>query len=377
MGVPIQKGKANHFLDPAKGAPMFAVIMAGGRGTRFWPRSRKRRPKQLLTILGEKTILEQTVDRILPLCGWERLLVVTEVEQAPLIRKILPKLPDDQLLIEPLGKNTAPCIGLAALFLAEGDPEAAMVVLPADHHIADVRDFQDTLCAAVQAAQEGERLITLGIPPTFPETGYGYIEKGDPATEVGPRRVWAVKAFHEKPDRKKAESMLSSGRFYWNSGMFIWTAAAILNQLDRFTPALYQELLELKKRRHRPGWKKALKEAYERMEDISIDYAVMEKADNVLMLEGNFGWNDVGTWEAVYQLKEKDEAGNSTQGPVIALDSRGCLVYSPRKLVALLGVENLVVVETADALLVCPRERSQEVKKIVERLEAEGQKKLL
>jgi mannose-1-phosphate guanylyltransferase len=356
---------------------MFAVIMAGGRGTRFWPRSRKRRPKQLLPILGEKTILEQTVDRILPLCGWERLVVVAEVEQAPLIKKVLPKLPDGQLLIEPLGKNTAPCIGLAALFLAEGDPEAAMVVLPADHHIADVRDFQDTLRAAVQAAQEGERLITLGIPPTFPETGYGYIEKGDPVSQIGPRPVWAVKAFHEKPDRKKAEAMLSSGRFYWNSGMFIWTTATILNQLARFTPALYQELLALKKRRHRPGWKKALKEAYERMEDISIDYAVMEKADNVLMLEGDFGWNDVGTWEAVYQLKEKNEAGNSTQGPVIALDSRGCLVYSPRKLVALLGVENLVVVETADALLVCPRERSQEVKKIVERLEAEGQKKVL
>jgi mannose-1-phosphate guanylyltransferase len=356
---------------------MFAVIMAGGRGTRFWPRSRKRRPKQLLPILGEKSILEQTVERILPLCGWERLVVVAEVEQAPLIKKVLPKLPDDQLLIEPLGKNTAPCIGLAALFLAEGDPEAAMVVLPADHHITDVRDFQNTLRAAVQAAQEGERLITLGIPPTFPETGYGYIEKGDPVSEIGSRTVWAVKAFHEKPDRKKAESMLSSGRFYWNSGMFIWTTATILNQLARFTPALYQELLELKKRRHRPGWKKALKEAYERMENISIDYAVMEKADNVLMLKGDFGWNDVGTWEAVYQLKEKNEAGNSFQGPVIALDSRGCLVYSPHKLVALLGVENLVVVETADALLVCPRERSQEVKKIVERLEAEGQKKLL
>jgi mannose-1-phosphate guanylyltransferase len=356
---------------------MVAVIMAGGRGTRFWPRSRKRRPKQLLNIIGEKTILEQTVDRIRPFCGWDRILIVTEGEQALLIRELFPELPVEQLLVEPLGKNTAPCIGLAALFVAARDPKEAMVILPADHHIADIVDFQATLRAAVQAAREGEVLITIGIPPAFPETGYGYIEQGERVKAGGPRGVWEVKAFHEKPDRKKAETMLAAGRFYWNSGMFIWTAATIMQQFARWTPALYRELLALKERLGRPGWEQALLEAYERMEDISIDYAVMEKADNVRMLEGRFGWNDVGSWEAVYQLSEKDGRGNCFQGAVVDLDTRGCLVYSPQKTVALLGVQDLVVVETAEALLICPRERSQEVKKIVERLTQEGREDLL
>jgi mannose-1-phosphate guanylyltransferase len=356
---------------------MVAVIMAGGRGTRFWPRSRKHRPKQLLNILGEKTILEQTVDRIRPLCDWDRILIVTEAEQAPLIRELFPHLPADHLLVEPLGRNTAPCIGLAALFMVERDPQEAMVLLPADHHIIDIGDFQATLSAAVQAAQEGEVLITLGIPPTFPETGYGYIEQGEPVKSGCPRGVWGVKAFHEKPDRKRAETMLAAGRFYWNSGMFVWTAATIMKQFARWTPALYQELLGLIKRSGDPGWEKALREAYERMEDISIDYAVMEKADNVRMLEGRFGWNDVGSWEAVYQLSEKDDRGNCFQGSVVDLDSRGCLVYSPRKTVALLGVQDLVVVETPEAVLICPRERSQEVKQIVERLNQEGREDLL
>ena len=356
---------------------MVAVIMAGGRGTRFWPRSRKGRPKQLLNIIGDKTILEQTVDRIRPLCDWDRILIVTEGEQAPLIRELFPQLPADQLLVEPLGRNTAPCIGLAALFVAERAPEEAMVILPADHHIADLEDFQATLIAAVQAAREGEVLITLGIPPTFPETGYGYIEQGAPVKSGGAHGIWEVKAFHEKPDRKKAESMLAAGRFYWNSGMFIWTANTILKQLARWTPALYQELLGLRNLSGHPVWETALREAYERMDDISIDYAVMEKADNVRMLEGRFGWNDVGSWEAVYQLTAKDGRGNCFQGTVIDLDSRGCLVYSPQKTVALLGVQDLVVVETPEALLICPRERSQEVKKIVERLTAEGRDDLL
>jgi mannose-1-phosphate guanylyltransferase len=356
---------------------MYAVIMAGGRGTRFWPRSRKKRPKQLLNIIGEKTILEQTVDRIRPLCPWERIYIVTEKDQAPLIRELLPDLPEDQLLVEPLGKNTAPCIGLAARLLAKRDPEAVMAILPADHYIAREPEFRHVLAKAAEAARSGDYLITLGITPTFPETGYGYIEKG-PARKVLPDRpVWAVQAFHEKPDRAKAEAMLASGGFFWNSGMFIWTAAAILKKLAQYTPELYRELAGLPPTVRHPEWESALLPAYERMEDISIDYAVMEKADNVLMLEGDFGWNDVGSWEAVYQLEARDGQGNCFQGPVVTLDSAGCLVYSPRKLVALLGVKNLVVVDTPDALLVCPRERSQEVKKIVELLEKKGEPSLL
>jgi mannose-1-phosphate guanylyltransferase len=303
--------------------------------------------------------------------------VVTEKDQAPLIRDLLPDLPGDQLIVEPLGKNTAPCIGLAARLLAARDPEAVMAILPADHYIAREADFRRVLAAAGEAARSGAFLITLGISPVFPETGYGYIEKGPERKILPDRPVWAVRAFHEKPDRARAETMLASGGFFWNSGMFVWGAAAILEKLAQYAPDMDRELRGLPPTVDHPDWDSALLQAYERMEDISIDYAVMEKADNVLMLEGDFGWNDVGSWEAVYQLAAKDEQGNCLQGPAVIRESTGCLVFSPQKTVALLGVQNLVVVETPDALLICPREKSQEVKKIVELLEKKGATALL
>ena len=358
-------------------ASLYFVIMAGGRGTRFWPRSRTKRPKQLLDIVGSKTILEQTIDRLLPITDWDHIFIVTEISQAEAVRALLPDLPEARLIVEPLGRNTAPCIGLAALILAEIDPSAIMAVLPADHFISQVPSFQETLLDAARAARSGDFLITLGITPTFPETGYGYLERGGKVMEVGGHQVWEVKAFHEKPDRIRAEAMLKTGRFFWNSGMFVWTVSAILGQMSCLTPAMVDELMKLKKFLGGPGWEEALKAGYEAMENISIDYAVMERADKVLMLEGDFGWNDVGSWEAVYQLKPKDEQGNCLTGPVLTLDSKGCLVHSPGKTVALIGVENLIVVETPDALLVCPRERSQEVKKIVELLEDQKKFELL
>ena len=358
-------------------ASLYFVIMAGGRGTRFWPRSRTKRPKQLLDIVGSKTILEQTIDRLLPVTDWDHIFIVTEISQAEAVRALLPDLPEARLIVEPLGRNTAPCIGLAALILAEIDPSAIMAVLPADHFISQVPSFQETLLDAAGAARSGDFLITLGITPAFPETGYGYLERGGKVMEVGGHQVWEVKAFHEKPDRIRAEAMLKTGRFFWNSGMFVWTVSAILGQMSCLTPAMVDELMKLKKFLGGPGWEEALKAGYEAMENISIDYAVMERADKVLMLEGDFGWNDVGSWEAVYQLKPKDGQGNCLTGPVLALDSKGCLVHSPGKTVALIGVENLIVVETPDALLVCPRERSQEVKKIVELLEDQKKFELL
>lgn len=354
-------------------ASLYFVIMAGGRGTRFWPRSRTKRPKQLLDIVGSKTILEQTIDRLLPLTDWDHIFIVTETAQAEAIKNLIPLLKDSHLLVEPLGKNTAPCIGLAGIVLSRMDPTASMAILPADHYISQVPVFLETLLAAARVSRAGDYLITIGITPTYPETGYGYLERGGRVMEVDGRPVWEVKAFHEKPDRLKAESMVKSGKFFWNSGMFVWTVPAIMNQMARLTPGMYDELMQLKPCIDRPGWEEALRRAYENMENISIDYAVMERADQVLMLEGDFGWNDVGSWEAVYQLTPKDEKGNCLNGPVLVLDSQGCLVHSPEKTVALIGVEDLVVVETSDALLICPRKRSQEVKKIVELLE--GQKK--
>ncbi|MBI5603356.1 MAG: mannose-1-phosphate guanylyltransferase [Deltaproteobacteria bacterium] len=356
---------------------LYFVVMAGGRGTRFWPRSRTKHPKQLLDIVGTKTILEQTIDRLLPITDWEHILIVTEISQAAAVKDLLPDLPETRLIIEPLGRNTAPCIGLAALILEAIDSSATMAVLPADHFISRVSSFQETLLAAAQAAQQGSPLITLGIPPTFPETGYGYLEKGMKVMEVKGHEVWEVKAFHEKPDRIKADAMLKTGRFFWNSGMFVWTVSAILERMARLTPAMYDELIKLKKFMGSPEWAEALTAGYEAMENISIDYAVMERADQVLMLEGDFGWNDVGSWEAVYQLKPKDEKGNCLTGPVFILDSQGCLVHSPQKTVALIGMEDLIVVDTPDALLICPRERAQEVKKIVQLLEDQGKFELL
>jgi mannose-1-phosphate guanylyltransferase len=360
-------------IDPS----LYFVIMAGGRGTRFWPRSRTKLPKQLLNIIGPKTILEQTIDRLLPMTDWDHIFVVTEISQAEAVRTLLADLPESHLIVEPLGKNTAPCIGLAALILSQTNPEATMVILPSDHHIARVEAFQDTLLAAAQAAGKGSYLITLGITPTFPETGYGYLEQGREVMKVGSYPVREVKAFHEKPEKSKAEAMIQSGRFFWNSGMFIWTVSAILDQMSRLTPDMYQEIKKLEDYWAQPGWEEALRRAYEAVENVSIDYAIMERADQVLMLEGNFGWNDVGSWEAVYQLESKDEKANCLKGPILVLDSQGCLVQSPQKTVALIGVRDLVVVDTPDALLICPRERAQDVKKIVQLLEDQGRVELL
>jgi mannose-1-phosphate guanylyltransferase len=235
----------------------------------------------------------------------------------------------------------------------------------------------DTLLAAVQAAREGDYLITLGITPTFPETGYGYLEQGPSVMKIKGHPVWEVKAFHEKPDRSQAEAMLKSGNFFWNSGMFVWTVPAILKAFSLLDPNMYNEVQKLKPFWGTQEWGKALLAGYEAMENISIDYAIMEKADNVLMLGGEFGWNDVGSWEAVYQLQPKDQNGNCVTGPAWVLDSQGCLVYSPQKAVALIGIKDMVVVDTTDAILVCPRERAQEVKKMVEVLEKQGKKELL
>jgi mannose-1-phosphate guanylyltransferase len=356
---------------------VYFVIMAGGRGTRFWPRSRTRKPKQLLDIVGPRTMLEETVDRILPLSDWDHIVVVTEVSQAGAIRKLLPCLKESHLLVEPLGKNTAPCIGLAALMVSRWEASASMAVLPADHFISNREEFQETIRAALEVSRRGDFLITLGIKPRAPETGYGYLEQGEQIPGPVGTVVWEVKAFHEKPDRSRAEAMLQSGRFFWNSGMFVWSATAVLKKMARWTPGLYREIMALEKHVGRPDWDEALKEGYERMENISIDYALMERSDQVVMLEADFGWNDVGSWEAVYQLESKDEDGNCFKGSALALDSRGCLVASPEQTVTLIGVEDLIVVATPDAVLICPRSRSQEVKKIVELLEKEGRIDLL
>ena len=353
---------------------MYAVIMAGGRGTRFWPRSRGAMPKQLLDITGEATMLQQTVERIAPLVPMGNILIVTGAEQAALVRKQLPDVPAGNIIVEPVGRNTAPCICLAATKIYQQDPNAVMLVLPSDHHISHPSGFCSCLKAAAEAACKTGALVTIGIAPTQPETGYGYIQYDSSRCFSG---AFRVQQFCEKPDRERALQYLAQGNFLWNSGMFIWKASVILDAVKKHLPAMHDLLFPLKDIWGTPSITAAIAEAYGKVQPISIDYGVMEKADEVYTLVGDFGWNDIGSWSAIYDISAKDSSGNALRGDVIAVESENCMVFSPKKLTAIVGLKDIVVVETDDALLVVPRDRAQDVRKIVDELERQGRKELL
>lgn len=370
-----------------------AVILAGGRGTRFWPRSRKRTPKQLLNIVGSETMLQQTVKRLLPLFSPSRMWVVTNAEQAATVRRNVPRIGDARVLAEPVGRNTAAAIGLAAIHIAQKDPDAVMAVLPADHYIADAARYQAVVRAALIMAARGPNLVVLGIPPTKPETGYGYIERADEVAHEAGEAVFAVTRFTEKPSLSKAQQYVALGRDYWNAGMFFWRASTFLDCLQRFLPATHDALLRLEKLIGTPRYARALKQIYPQLENISADYAVMERATTVsptsgrpvleesgggvFVLPAEIGWSDIGSWAAVYELLARAPGDNVSAGPHAAIDASGNFLWSPKKFVAALGVRDLVVVETPDALLICPRNRAQDVGKIVKWLEERGQGKLL
>jgi mannose-1-phosphate guanylyltransferase len=353
---------------------MFAVIMAGGRGTRFWPRSRGAHPKQLLDLTGPQTMLQQTVARIEPIVRRERILIVTGAEQAAQVRRQIPHIPPDNIIIEPAGRNTAPCICLAATRVYRHDPDEIMIVLPADHYIGSPEAFKACLAQAAAAASLTSALVTIGVKPASPETGYGYIQY-DPACRHG--SACRVKSFHEKPGLEQARQYLSGGNFLWNSGMFLWKASVILDAVKAHLPAMHELLFPLHELWGTRMIDAAIADAYESVEPVSIDYGVMEKAAEVYTVVGDFGWNDIGSWSAMYDVSPKDGTGNALRGDVIALDSGNCLVYSPKKLTAIVGLEDIVIVDTPDALLVMPRSRAQDVKSIVDELEKKGRKELL
>jgi len=356
---------------------MYAVIMAGGKGTRFWPLSREKRPKHLLNITGEKTIIQYTVDRIAPLVAKEKILIVTGASHAGEIREQLPQLPAENILVEPVGRNTAPCIGLAAMHIRRKDPDAVMAVLPSDHLIADTEPFLASLMAAREMAKTRDCLVTIGIRPRWAETGYGYMERGKVAGTIGKTKVYQVRSFWEKPDQATAEGFLKDGNFFWNSGMFIWRISTLLDAIQKLLPDLYEELLTIEAAIGTEREAQVLAEVYKEIESVSIDYGVMEKAPDVVMLEGDFGWNDIGSWDALWDVLEKDAKGNVVRGKVIRSETSNCLVHSPDKMVTLVGVEGLIVVETNDSLLICRRGASQDVKKVVEHLEKKGLKEYL
>jgi len=352
----------------------YGLIMAGGRGTRFWPRSRKRNAKQVLRFFGERTLIQQTVDRLEPVIAPENIWIITNEFLQQEIRKQLPQVPKRQILAEPAQRNTAPCIALAAQILSTIDSEAVMGVFPADHLIVKENQFRKFVRSAFRAAEE-QSVVVLGIQPRWAETGYGYIEfPKDAAT--GKLEALPVASFREKPDARTAAEFLERGNFYWNAGMFFWRAASVLELMRRHQPKTTTLLAGL------PGiqtksFAKELAAVYPLCENISVDYAIIEKAQGVAGLAvDDIGWNDVGSWEAVYELAKKDGQANARNGDLILEDSRGNYVDA-KKTVALMGVENLVIVDTPDALLIADRRRAQDVSKIVKTLEKNGREDLL
>jgi mannose-1-phosphate guanylyltransferase/mannose-6-phosphate isomerase len=348
-------------MAPGSSLPLFGVILAGGSGTRFWPLSRSQYPKQVLRLLGSDSMLQATITRLLPRIPPERLALVTSASQADVIRLDLYRqdITGLHLWLEPEGKNTAPAVGLAAAFMGEGAGAEIMAVFPADHFIRDTAALHQALDRGAALAQAGY-LVTFGITPTRPDTGYGYIKAGEALAEGGFRSL----GFTEKPDLPGARAFLAEGGYYWNSGIFLFRREAFLAALARFLPEVHRELAGLTP--DTPP--ETLAETYRRLPSISLDHGIMEKADRVAVLPVELGWSDVGTWSALHELSEADARGNVILGRALDLDSQRSLIFSQDRLVATIGLTDMIVVDTADATLVCPRERVQEVKDLVAEL---------
>lgn len=344
---------------------IYAVIMAGGVGSRFWPRSKERTPKQLLKIFGDNTMIQDTVRRLKGLADDENVFIITNKIQKEEIEKQLSNVPKENIIEEPFGRNTAAAIGLASVIISKKDPNAVMVVLPADHIIKDDENFRETLSKAAEFANSSGGLVTIGITPTRPETGYGYIQIED-SEET--ENIHKVLTFAEKPNYATAVRFLESGDFLWNSGMFIWRADSIMTEIQSYMPDLFSGLEKINGAPGTESFNKTLANVYGQLKNISIDYGIMEKSRKVFLTKGTFSWSDVGSWEEVYQLSDKDKEGNSANGSIYLDQTTNSYIYSPNKFAAVVGVENLIVINSDDALLIVKRENCQDVKKIVDHL---------
>jgi mannose-1-phosphate guanylyltransferase len=355
---------------------LYALILAGGSGTRLWPRSRSAQPKQFIDLLGPSTMLQEAHARLSPIIPSERIVVVTSRDQVDTVLAQLPAIPPQNVLGEPEGRGTAAAIGFGAVAIRQRDPNATMAVVTADHLIEKTDVFRDVISAAAEVADAGW-LVTIGIEPSYPETGYGYVERGESLPDANDRPVYRVARFVEKPNRARAEEYVRRGTFSWNSGMFVWRVERILEELATQMPALRSGLEEIGAAIGTDRFEDVLRESWPRLPKDTIDYGVMEMASRVAVLPADIGWSDVGSWSAVYDVYKHDENGNVVVGQTVAIDTRGSLIYSPHRLIATVGVDDLVIVDTGDVLLICPRARAQDVKRIVTDLQARGETKYL
>ena len=345
----------------------YGVILAGGGGTRFWPLSRKELPKQLLNLTGKDLMVNETIDRLEGNIAKEDIFVVTNCTQAELMLEATAgRVSPGHVLSEPAARNTAACIGYAAMEILRKYGVGVMCILPSDHYIKKVDVYKAVIADALRIAEETDALVTLGIQPVFPSTGYGYICHEEKKNDNG---AYRVKHFVEKPNLEKAKQYLLSGEYLWNSGMFIWKASVIMRYFEELLPEVYACLQKIGDAMGTSAEQDVIQEIYPKIPKISIDYGIMERADRVLVLEGDFGWSDVGSWDALEALYEKDEYGNITYGEQVHIDTHDCIIYAKNKLVTTIGLDNVIVVETEDAVLVCDKNRAQEVKKIVEALQ--------
>ncbi len=343
-----------------------AVIMAGGKGERFWPKSRSSYPKQFLSLTPDgETMIQKTIKRLLPVVDAEDIFIVTNENYVSIINEQLPDIPQENILAEPKARNTAPCIALAAAVISSKYDDAVMMVLPSDHLIKYDELYADTMRHAVKVALMGENLVTVGITPTYPETGYGYI-KFCRAEDIDMPGVYRVDSFVEKPCLETAKEYLNTGRYLWNSGMFVWKVSTIMDNFKKFLPDMYEGYLRMKETALTGSFRETLTEVFENFRSESVDFGIMEKAENIYTLSGSFGWDDVGSWLSLEKINRTDECGNYVSGDVISIDTTKSIICGNKKLIATLGVEDLIIVDTDDAMLICAKDHTQQVKKVID-----------
>lgn len=347
-----------------------ALIMAGGKGERFWPKSRVNLPKQFLSLTDDgKTMIQLTVQRILPLIEMEDIFVATNKNYKELVKEQLPGIPEENILCEPVGRNTAPCIGLGAVHINSKYEDAVMVVLPSDHLIKQVDVFEDLLSEACDIAAENENIVTLGITPNYAETGYGYI-KFIEKNKKG--QAFEVESFVEKPNIEKAKEYLASGDYLWNSGMFVWKLSTILSKMESLLPGVYNGLCTIKDAIGTNVEDVVLQDVFPTLESISVDYGILEKSDNIYTIPSAFGWDDVGSWLAVSRVRGLDTNDNTIKGNVISIDTKSCIIEAQDKLIATLGIEDIVIVDTKDVTLICNKQKTNEIKEVLNVLRKEN-----